>query len=138
VIQWLLVPGLLPDVPEFVLVLFSRDLQVQGVSAEINLVAPANLACGSDRYPAKRIRIVPQLEYTLADQMRKVNVARHAIRVPQMQSIYGQWLRMNQFQHSQGLLISPQRQAKASRSARDVSVNPLSPGGPEAGLGFPF
>jgi hypothetical protein len=106
--------------------LLPGDLQVQRVSTEINLVAPANLASGSDGYPAKRIWIVPQLEYALADQMRKVNVARHAIGVPQTQSISGQWLRMYQFQHSYGLLISPQRQTKASRSARNDRVQPAA------------
>jgi hypothetical protein len=59
----------------------SRDLDVQRVSTQIDLVAPAKLARRSKGYASKHFRVVPQLEHAFADQTRKVHNARNAIGV---------------------------------------------------------
>jgi hypothetical protein len=85
----------LAETRKYLVGLLSRDLQVQRISTEIDLFAPAKLACGSNRYPFKRFWIVPLLEHAFADQMREVHDTGNAIGVPETELVAGKRLCMN-------------------------------------------
>jgi hypothetical protein len=74
--------GHLPEIAKYFVGLLSRDLQVQRISTQIDVFAPAKLARRAYGHPFKRLCIVPQSKHAFADQVREIHDTRNAIGVP--------------------------------------------------------
>jgi len=79
--------------------LLSRDLHVQCVGAQVEIVAPRNLSprANVDRFEV--LVVLPGYKYALANQVRQVDLADDAICVPNPQSVSWQCSYFNWLQH---------------------------------------
>ena len=79
--------GRLSETREYLFRFLSGDLHVQGIRAEIHVIAPTNFAACTDRDLLEGTLVVPQIKNTLADEMGQIHDAVNTVRVSEPESV---------------------------------------------------